>query len=699
MNTTYAQRQTTAQKKDAPSASSVFDASSQSESLQRKADMANGTAQRVETPRPNNTGMPDNLKAGIESLSGFSMDDVRVHYNSSKPATVQALAYTQGTDIHVAPGQEKHLPHEAWHVAQQMAGRVSPTTNINGMPVNDNAALEHEADVMGEKAVQCKFFADGVEHYISLNKKSAQLKKCIQRVGDKIRIESIPNAGEAPEVQAVRNSVREAYNRYVDEKKNSRRTSRRTHEDTLKNVAVKNKKLAVKGYEDSQIEFKLSVDELVECLNSLNRPGLSVERYENTSSYSVNFGENRLFIIWVDNDRFVGRDPKPEERGIHRPLFVRKDERSLPLNGAEQQPKDYIYTSNECYIPRYVYRYLNSFDTANFSTNSKKKIVKGVKAKNGEIDPDLCEIDPRNPFFLDESVKKISLNDFFLRIEEKLVPLSDWIVGKFFLQKEFVNTSITDKNVQPVNDEFKKNLKLRCACEFKPFFQIDESSNDEKNKVFVLINRMLHNVRRGAWDSLYSFFDRGEYAVDDAGRHFWTLYNGSLDGDAANKQAILEHMRSKQKQGGSGFISCTATKHPIFGSGGSDFFCAKYRRFISAVAKIDLAKIPGDVHIYSTYSKKAMGELFRTSRTGLGQEVVPQTEGDLVDKNKINREISQDDFDKNSAARDAMRTREILIDGPIPKSAIVAVYYNYKYESVKDFQNNPDEGRKCWRPE
>ena len=152
MNTTYAQRQNTAQKTDAPSASSVLDASSQSKSLQRKADMANGSAQRVETPRPNNTGMPDNLKAGIESLSGFSMDDVRVHYNSPKPATVQALAYTQGTDIHVAPGQEKHLPHEAWHVAQQMAGRVSPTTNINGMPVNDNAALEYEADVMGKKA-------------------------------------------------------------------------------------------------------------------------------------------------------------------------------------------------------------------------------------------------------------------------------------------------------------------------------------------------------------------------------------------------------------------------------------------------------------------------------------------------------------------------------------------------------------------
>lgn len=100
----------------------------------------------------NRTGLPDNLKAGIENLSGYSMDNVCVHYGSSKPTAVQAYAYTQGTDIYVAPGQERHLPHEAWHVVQQMAGRVAPTTEINGMPVNDNAALEHEADVMGAKA-------------------------------------------------------------------------------------------------------------------------------------------------------------------------------------------------------------------------------------------------------------------------------------------------------------------------------------------------------------------------------------------------------------------------------------------------------------------------------------------------------------------------------------------------------------------
>ncbi|WP_291528283.1 DUF4157 domain-containing protein [Bacteroides sp. UBA939] len=102
--------------------------------------------------KKNETGIPDNLKTGIEDLSGFAMDDVRVHYNSDKPATIQALAYTQGTDIHVGPGQEKHLPHEAWHVAQQMAGRVNPTMEVGGIPVNDNIGLEHEADIMGARA-------------------------------------------------------------------------------------------------------------------------------------------------------------------------------------------------------------------------------------------------------------------------------------------------------------------------------------------------------------------------------------------------------------------------------------------------------------------------------------------------------------------------------------------------------------------
>jgi hypothetical protein len=122
-------------------------------SLQRT--IGNHAAARLLQARLNRTGLPDPLKRGVEHLSGMALDDVTVHYNSEKPAQLQALAYTEGTHIHVAPGQERHLPHEAWHVVQQAQGRVRPTLRTNGaVPVNDDAALEHEADVMGARAVQ-----------------------------------------------------------------------------------------------------------------------------------------------------------------------------------------------------------------------------------------------------------------------------------------------------------------------------------------------------------------------------------------------------------------------------------------------------------------------------------------------------------------------------------------------------------------
>ena len=111
----------------------------------------NTTSGAAETP-PNNTGLPTQLKSGVENLSGFSLDDVKVHYNSDKPAQLKAHAYAQGTDIHLGAGQEKHLPHEAWHVVQQKQGRVKPTTQLKAFNINDDAGLEKEADVMGAKS-------------------------------------------------------------------------------------------------------------------------------------------------------------------------------------------------------------------------------------------------------------------------------------------------------------------------------------------------------------------------------------------------------------------------------------------------------------------------------------------------------------------------------------------------------------------
>jgi hypothetical protein len=104
--------------------------------------------------KPNATGLPDGLKAGVEHLSGLAMDDVRVHYNSARPARLQAWAYTHGTDIHVGPGQEQHLPHEAWHVVQQKQGRVKPTLQMKGVAINDDSLFETEADAMGAQAAR-----------------------------------------------------------------------------------------------------------------------------------------------------------------------------------------------------------------------------------------------------------------------------------------------------------------------------------------------------------------------------------------------------------------------------------------------------------------------------------------------------------------------------------------------------------------
>jgi hypothetical protein len=169
--------------------------------------------QAKEAETPNKTGLSGELKAGVENLSGYSLDDVRVHYNSPKPVQLQALAYTQGTEIHVAPGQEEHIPHEAWHVVQQAQGRVKPTMQMEkGVPVNEDEGLEREADVMGAKALQRHSAAPGavapeatgaqreIEATEALNVPGA----AISAAGDKLRLDSLSVGRVAQVVQLVR---------------------------------------------------------------------------------------------------------------------------------------------------------------------------------------------------------------------------------------------------------------------------------------------------------------------------------------------------------------------------------------------------------------------------------------------------------------------------------------------------------------
>ncbi|QEI14244.1 DUF4157 domain-containing protein [Cellvibrio japonicus] len=160
----------------------------------------------------NNTGLPSQLKAGVESLSGMSFDHVKVHYNSAKPAQLNAHAYAQGSDIHLGPGQEQHLPHEAWHLVQQAQGRVKPTTQLQaGIPVNDDVHLEQEADTMGARAQSMgqQAVAQKSSRGLSTPSSTIQMAKIIQLATRSGTFN--PNAAKAPTNAAMPGMQAPAY--------------------------------------------------------------------------------------------------------------------------------------------------------------------------------------------------------------------------------------------------------------------------------------------------------------------------------------------------------------------------------------------------------------------------------------------------------------------------------------------------------
>ena len=111
----------------------------------------------------NTTGIPDKLKRQFETYSGLSFDGVKVHYNSDRPRQMQALAYTQADQVYIAPGQERHLGHELGHIVQKRRGQVRATCSLNGQAVNDNPALEKEADTMASHVSGCLTHAEETE--------------------------------------------------------------------------------------------------------------------------------------------------------------------------------------------------------------------------------------------------------------------------------------------------------------------------------------------------------------------------------------------------------------------------------------------------------------------------------------------------------------------------------------------------------
>lgn len=165
--------------------------------------------------------LPQPLRHALEALSGHDMSDVRVHFDSRLPAAVGARALASGLHVHLQPGAEDALAHEAWHVVQQKQGRVTPTRLVDGVAVNDDPRLEAEAERLGGAAE--RFFAlRAVERCPRVGlRKSPIVRPVVQRsivVGDNTPPQDARatrtqlsllgvDAGNTPHLQAIINDV------------------------------------------------------------------------------------------------------------------------------------------------------------------------------------------------------------------------------------------------------------------------------------------------------------------------------------------------------------------------------------------------------------------------------------------------------------------------------------------------------------
>lgn len=109
-------------------------------------------------PKTGGLPLPRDVQAKMEKALSANFSDVRVHVGP-EAASIGAVAFTWGTDIHFAPGQYNPntphgqflLGHELAHVVQQRAGRVLNPFG-GGVAVVQDHALESEADRLGRLA-------------------------------------------------------------------------------------------------------------------------------------------------------------------------------------------------------------------------------------------------------------------------------------------------------------------------------------------------------------------------------------------------------------------------------------------------------------------------------------------------------------------------------------------------------------------
>ena len=259
-------------------------------------------AREAAPAEPSRSGLPARLKSGVEKLSGLAMDDVRVHRNSSEPAALGALAFTQGSDIHLGPGQERHLAHEAWHVVQQKQGRVQATTQLKGVALNEDSGLEREADAMGAEALAAQEETPMTE--TGPGRGSAPpAQAVVQRMsvkGDFVAA-GITDAAKAKHVVAADNQEAAA-------KANEGSTTFVTSADLLTNkVDLHNHNFPLTKSSYKKIQKYVKVTVYAKSVATEQGAGKNVTRTVNDESKVCEIGvkKPRTNLLWVDHFKMV----------------------------------------------------------------------------------------------------------------------------------------------------------------------------------------------------------------------------------------------------------------------------------------------------------------------------------------------------------------------------------------------------------
>lgn len=154
-----------------------------------------------------------------------------------------------------------------------------------------------------------------------------------------------------------------------------------------------------------------------------------------------------------------------------------------------------------------------------------------------------------------------------------------------------------------------------------------------------------------------SEYDRKMIETDPTPDPVLTARSNRIPTEASLIDDITTHVRAKEASGGQTcFLSFSHTKHTIVGSTAALFYRQEKGDII-----IDASKVPQAARV-DLHSLGAVREIFGVTDVN---PTMAFAEGD-------------DAYERNAAARDTVRTREILVAGSVPKAAVVAVRLSTK---------------------